>query len=211
MKKLIIIAQPSSKGFTHQILKTYRKASESYWDKVQVLDLYKKRNYQPYLEFEDMRVLGEDSNRIKMQKKIKWADELVFIFPVWWGNMPAIMKNFFDTNFSAWFAYKFRKGKAIPKKLLNWKTAKIYATCDGNSIIYNNILCPMYIEWYLKNYILWVFWIKVTKYELISKVRKKSSGDKDEILNEIISDLKTEHVQNNFNKIIHKILWKKET
>ena len=130
MKKLIIIAQPSSKWFTHRILKTYRNTSEGYWDKVQVIDLYKKRNYQPYLEFEDMKVLWEDPNREKMQKKIKWADELVFIFPVWWGNMPAIMKNFIDTNFAAWFAYKFQKGTPIPKKLLKWKTAKVYATCD---------------------------------------------------------------------------------
>lgn len=206
MKKLIIIAQPSSKWFTHQILKTYRTTSEFYWDKVQVIDLYKKRNYQPYLEFEDMRVLWEDPNREKFQKKIKWADELVFIFPIWWGNMPAILKNFIDTNFSAWFAYKFQKWSPIPKKLLSWKTAKIYATCDWNSIIYNNMLCPMYIEWYLKNYILWVFWIKVNDFELISKMRKKSDKQKEEILKKIELDLKAENMQLTFNEIINKIL-----
>jgi NAD(P)H dehydrogenase (quinone) len=32
--------------------------------------------------------------------------------------MPAIMKNFIDTNFAAGFAYKFQKGTPIPKKLL---------------------------------------------------------------------------------------------
>jgi len=32
--------------------------------------------------------------------------------------MPAILKNFIDTNFSAGFAYKFQKGSVIPKKLL---------------------------------------------------------------------------------------------
>lgn len=206
MKKLIIIAQPSSKGFTHKILKKYKEVSEFYWDKVEVLDLYKKRNYQPYLEFEDMKTLWEDPNREKFQKKIKWADELVFIFPVWWGNMPAIMKNFIDTNFGAWFAYRFQKGSVIPKKLLKWKTAKIYATCDGNSIIYNNILCPMYLEWYLKNYILWVFWIKITEYELISKMRKKTDNERSDILNKIEVELKAENIQSWFNKIINKIL-----
>ena len=57
MKRLLIIAQPSSKGFTHQILQTYKKACLWYGDDVEVLDLYKKENYQPYLEFEDMKVL----------------------------------------------------------------------------------------------------------------------------------------------------------
>lgn len=67
MNKLIIIAQPSSEWFTHKIAETYKKASEWYWDKVEILDLYKKENYQPYLEFEDMRVLWEDPNREKFQ------------------------------------------------------------------------------------------------------------------------------------------------
>jgi putative NADPH-quinone reductase len=206
MKKLIIIAQPSSKWFTHKILETYKKESESYWDDVDVLDLYKKENYQPYLEFEDMRVLWEDSNREKFQEKIKWADELVLIFPIWWGNMPAIMKNFIDTNFSAWFAYKFQKWSAIPKKLLKWKTAKIFTTCDWNSIIYNNLLCPMYIEDYLKYYILGVFWIEVKNYELYSHIRKKTNEEKEEILFDIKRDLKTEHMKWWFNKLIHQII-----
>jgi len=61
--------------------------------------LYKKENYQPYLEFQNMKVLNKDPNREKFQKEIKKADEIVFIFPIWWGNMPAILKNFIDTNF----------------------------------------------------------------------------------------------------------------
>jgi len=208
MKKLIVIAQPSSKWFTHKILKTYRKTSEFYWDKVQVIDLYKKRNYQPYLEFEDMKVLGKDPNREKMQKKIKWADEIVFIFPIWWGNMPAILKNFIDTNFGAWFAYKFQKWTPVPKKLLKWKKAKIFTTCDWYAIIYNNMFCPMYLEQYLSMYILWVFWIEVTDFTLISKMRKKSNEEKDEILKKIELDLKAENIQSWFKKIINKILKK---
>jgi len=206
MKKLIIIAQPSSKWFTHQILKKYRKVSEFYGDKVQVIDLYKKRNYQPYLEFEDMRVLWEDPNREKFQKKIKWADEIVFIFPIWWGNMPAIMKNFIDTNFTAWFAFRFQKWSAIPKKLLKWKTAKIFTTCDWYSIIYNNVFCPMYLEQYISMYILWVFWIHVTNYTLISKIRKKTDKEKEEILKNIEIDLKAEQMKWGFKKMINKIL-----
>jgi NAD(P)H dehydrogenase (quinone) len=56
-----------------------------------------------------MKVLNEDPNRKLFQEKIKNSDELIFVFPIWWGNMPAIMKNFFDTNFEAGFAYKFQK------------------------------------------------------------------------------------------------------
>lgn len=206
MKKLIIIAQPSSKWFTHKIAETYKNTSELYWDDVELLDLYKKENYQPYLEFEDMKVLWEDPNREKFQKKIKWADELVFIFPVWWGNMPAILKNFIDTNFWAGFAYKFQKWHTIPIKLLEWKTAKIYTTCDWISIIYNNVLCPMYLEEYLKLYIFWIFWIEVTEYELISKMRKRTEEEKKDFLKKIELDLKGEKMKHTFKDLIKSIL-----
>jgi multimeric flavodoxin WrbA len=34
-----------------------------------------------------------------MHDKILNADEIVLIAPIWWGQVPAIMKNFIDRNF----------------------------------------------------------------------------------------------------------------
>lgn len=206
MKKLIVIAQPSSKWFTHEIVSTYKKASESYGDKVEVLNLYKKENYQPYLEFEDMKVLWNDSNREKFQEKILWADELVFVFPIWWWYMPAIMKNFIDTNFAAGFAYRFQKWKSVPLKLLEWRTAKVFATCDGIKYMYNNMLCPIHIESYLRHYIFGVFGIELVDFELFSKMRKNTPEQKQEILEKIKVDLKAEKMKHSFKDMINKIL-----
>jgi NAD(P)H dehydrogenase (quinone) len=44
-----------------------------------------------------------------MQEKILWADEIVLVFPIWWGDMPAIMKNWMDCNFMSGFAFKYEK------------------------------------------------------------------------------------------------------
>jgi len=49
-----------------------------------VIDLYDKTLVQSFLSFEDKKILNDDINRKKMQEKITWADELVFIFPIWW-------------------------------------------------------------------------------------------------------------------------------
>ena len=206
LRKLIIIAQPSKRWFLWELQKKYIKETRKYWDTVKVIDLYKKENFQPNLSFEDMRVLNKDPNREKFQKLIKKADELVFIFPIWWGNMPAIMKNFIDTNFGAWFAYKFQKWSAIPKKLLKWKTSKIFTSCDGFKYMYNNYLCPMYIKKYIEFYILWVFWIELKQFELYDHMRKKTREEKDEILDNLSLDLKREHISGWFNKIIQNIL-----
>jgi len=53
--------------------------------------------------------MPEDKVKDKLQKKMSKADEYIFIFPVWWGGMPAILKNFFDTNLSSGFAFEYEK------------------------------------------------------------------------------------------------------
>jgi len=206
VKKLIIVAQPSKKWFLWEVAKFYKSESEKYWDEIEILDLYSKENFQPNLEFEDMKVLNDDPNREKFQKKIKEAQELVFVFPIWWGNMPAILKNFIDTNFWAGFAYKFQKWSPIPIKLLEWKKARIFTSCDGFKYIYNNYLCPMYLKKYIEIYILWVFWIELKDFKLYDKMRKKSEPEKKEILNDIALDIKRTKMTVDFRKIIKNII-----
>jgi len=206
MKKLIIIAQPSKKWFLWEIAKTYEKESIKIWNDIEILDLYEKKNFQPNLEFEDMKILNRDPNRKLFQEKIKNADELIFIFPIWWGNMPAIMKNFIDTNFEAGFAYKFQKWSSVPLKLLKWKTARVFTTCDGFKIIYNHYVCPMYLEKYIEMYILWVFWIELKSFNLFDRLRKRTREEKDEILEDISLEIKRENIVSPFQKIIKNIL-----
>jgi len=39
------------------------------------------------------------------QKKLLWADHVIFIFPLWWFGLPAILKGWFDRVLSVGFAY----------------------------------------------------------------------------------------------------------
>lgn len=139
MKKIIITANPSSKGFTHIIANRLQELSTKKWDIVEIIDLYKSELKQDYLTYEDLSEMWKDEKVKKIQEKITWADELVFVFPVWWGDMPAIMKNFWDNNFTTWFAYKYEKWwKQV--WLLKWKTARIIATSGAPSFFYSIIL-----------------------------------------------------------------------
>jgi NAD(P)H dehydrogenase (quinone) len=117
MHKLIITAHPSTKGFTHVLANTFKELSIQHGDTVEILDLYTTELKQDFLRFEDIREYREtakvDPTTQSIQEKIAKADELVFIFPIWWGDMPAIMKNFFDSNFLAGFAFRYENGKSV--------------------------------------------------------------------------------------------------
>ncbi|MEI6118190.1 MAG: NAD(P)H-dependent oxidoreductase [bacterium] len=104
---MIITANPSSQGFTHKIADTLAKLSIEKGDKIEILDLYTTSLRQDFLTYEDKKEQPKDPITHKIQEKIVWADELVFIFPIWRGDAPAIMKNFLDCNFSAGFAFKY--------------------------------------------------------------------------------------------------------
>jgi len=117
MKTLIVIANPAKASFTHALAESYKKSCQE----VEIIDLYDlDQAFLAYETMEDMKAgkYNGGEKQALVHEKISWADELVFFFPVWWGGMPAILKNFFDVNFSSGFAFEFMPGKSMPKQLL---------------------------------------------------------------------------------------------
>lgn len=145
MKILIIKAHPSSIGHTHKIADTYKSASEALGNEVRMHDLY-KTNYQlPFLSFENPRELSDSEAVQFFKSEVSWADEIVFVHPVWWHGVPAIMKNWIDTIFQAQFAFKYIEGK--PVGLLKGKSAKVIATAGGPELLFTFFLSPFKITW----------------------------------------------------------------
>ena len=64
------------------------------------------------------------------QESLAWADHLVFVYPNWWGSMPALLKGFFDRTLLPGFAFKFRPNSSLWDKLLSGRTAQILVTMD---------------------------------------------------------------------------------
>jgi NAD(P)H dehydrogenase (quinone) len=49
---------------------------------------------------------------------------------MWWYGYPALMKGFIDRTFLPGITFQPTQGKALPKKLLKGKTARIIITAD---------------------------------------------------------------------------------
>ena len=106
MNTLIVYAHPNPKSFNASVLKTVTdNLSENHF--VQLIDLYAD-NFDPVLRFDEdhpRRSLTEDPATQKYRDLVTWAEQFIFIFPIWWSGMPAIMKGFIDRVFVAGFAY----------------------------------------------------------------------------------------------------------
>lgn len=180
MNKLIITANPSSIAFTHKIAEKFAELSKQKWDSIELLDLYKTELKQDFLRFEDVKNVKIDETTKKIQEKISWADELVFIFPIWWSDAPAIMKNFIDCNFMSWYAFKYENWK--PVWLLKWKTARVISTSWAPSFVYKIFPAKITRIWWMMR--LWFCWIKQKSFTVFWNM-DSSKTDKNKYLEEI--------------------------
>ena len=137
MKTLIIYAHPETNGHGHFTLKSVEEWHKKNQIDYELIDLYKIK-YDPVLHEDEHYTAGNvkitEQNK-KFQEKIRGTERLIFIYPVWWGSMPAILKGFFDRVFTAGFAFNFSPapilGKyigGIPIKLLKGKKAAVFLT-----------------------------------------------------------------------------------
>ena len=99
-----------------------------------MLDLYRDEHQQPFFTYDNANALQTDEAMKYYQEKIAKADEVVFVFPYWWGSFPAILKNFFDWNLSKDFAFTYVDSR--PKGLLTGKTVKVFTTTGAPKFIY---------------------------------------------------------------------------
>jgi 1,4-dihydroxy-2-naphthoate octaprenyltransferase len=75
----------------------------------------------------------------KAQELIHWAQHIVFIYPTWWGTMPALLKGFIDRVFTSGFAFEETEAGTGYEPLLRGKTAEIFTTMDTPFVIYQLI------------------------------------------------------------------------
>ena len=108
MNVLVIYAHPYNQSFNHAIKETIVMSANSTGNLVEVRDLY-ALDFDPVLRAEEL-VNSFKGNPVLAdvaieQNYIRWADMVVFVYPLWWAGMPAILRGYLDRVLSFGFAY----------------------------------------------------------------------------------------------------------
>lgn len=72
----------------------------------------------------------------KAQELIAWAEHLVIFFPLWLGDMPALLKAFFEQTLRPGFAVGTAGAGRMPKKLLKGRSARVVVTMGMPAFFY---------------------------------------------------------------------------
>ena len=130
MKKvLIIIGHPDKESFNFGLAEAYKKGAIASGADVKEIVL-RDLNFSANLQFGYRKRTDLETDLMDAQDKIKWAEHLVWIYPVWWGSVPALLKGFIDRVFLPGFAFQKRENSVWWDKLLKNKTARIISTLD---------------------------------------------------------------------------------
>jgi len=134
---LILLGQPSSNSLCAALARTYADAARHCGAEVRLLELG-KMVFDPILHhgYEHPQPLEPDLR--VAQADITWAQHLVWVYPIWWGGLPALLKGFLDRIFLPGFAFKYRANSALWDCLLIGRSAELLVTMDSP---------PWYYRW----------------------------------------------------------------
>ena len=139
-KYLIVYCHPWNGSFHHDILKQIIKNIKDRGSSYELIDLYHDC-FDPAYDTEDLKLYqsGETGDPLvkKYVKLLQYVDHIVFVTPIWWNDVPAILKGFLNKVIR-----EIRKisqmvdDNDFNKRIIKIKKAEIFTTSNSPNIYY---------------------------------------------------------------------------
>jgi len=134
---LVILGHPGRHSLGAALAEAYLQAARAAGHEVRLLRL-DQLAFDPVLHagYQGGQALEPDLQAA--QAAIHWASHLSFVYPIWWGSVPALLKGFLDRVLLPGFAFQYRPGARYPEPLLRGRSAHLLVTMDTP---------PWYFRW----------------------------------------------------------------
>jgi NAD(P)H dehydrogenase (quinone) len=126
---LLILAHPAQSSLCRALAEAYRKGAAEVGHEVRFLALGELA-FDPILHDGYSTLQPLEPDLVAAQEAINWAQHLVFVYPTWWGAIPALLKGFFDRVFLPGFAFGYRDNSPFWDRLLAGRSAHLLVTMD---------------------------------------------------------------------------------
>lgn len=136
----VILGHPDSTSLCGALARTYAEGARAAGASVREINLG-DLTFDPVLRHGYREAQALEPDLVAAQETISWADTLVFVYPTWWGSVPAVLKGFVDRTFLPGFAFKYRENSSLWDRLLTGRTARLLVTMDSP---------PWYYRWVVR-------------------------------------------------------------
>ena len=134
---LIILGHPARarQSFSEALAVAYQNGAQRTGHEVQLVNIA-RLNFDPILHEGYQGDQSPELDISEAQQKIRWAEHIVFIYPMWGYMIPALLKGFFERTFTPGFAYAEKSSNPLKSGLLIGKSARIIQTTGMPSLVY---------------------------------------------------------------------------
>lgn len=144
MRVAIVFNHPYEGSFGNAILNAVTKGLEKASHQVDLMHL-DNDGFNPVMSKADLKAFVEhkpiDPQVIDYNERLKKADYLMFIFPIWWDLMPAMTKGFIDRVLSPGVVYEHHpRGFGLLPLLKNLKGVTVITTMNKPKIMYSLLI-----------------------------------------------------------------------
>ncbi len=133
----VVLGHPDSGSLCGAIARAYVEGARSGGATVREINLGEMA-FDPVLRHGYREVQPLEPDLVEAQEAIAWAEQVVFVYPNWWGSMPALLKGFIDRVFLPGYAFKYRPNSQLWDRLLAGRRGRLLVTMDSP---------PWYYRW----------------------------------------------------------------
>lgn len=134
MHVLLLFAHPRRRSFTGELADAFCQGLQGAGHSVEFADLYAE-GFDPVLDDGQfgletaMDPLGPRPADVQAeQARLERAEGLVFVYPFWWSDVPALLKGWFDRVWSYGYAYAYEADLSRSTRL---RVRKALALCPA--------------------------------------------------------------------------------
>lgn len=135
MNVLIILGHPRTDSLCGALANAYGRGAIEAGTEVRQLDLA-TLDFDPQVRTISPNQQTFEDDILKARELILWAEHLVFVYPTWWGTMPALLKGFLDRVLTPGFAFNTCEGGTGYQGLLDGRSAQLITTMDTPPLVH---------------------------------------------------------------------------
>ncbi|MFC6101320.1 NAD(P)H-dependent oxidoreductase [Olivibacter domesticus] len=144
MRTVIVYNHPYEGSYCNAILGVVTNGLRKANHEIDLIHL-DRDEFNPRMSAEDLKAFVAhqpiDPQVIDYCERLKKADHLIFIFPIWWDIMPATTKGFIDRVLSPGVVYDHHpRGFGLVPLLKNLKSVTLVTTMNKPKIMYSLLI-----------------------------------------------------------------------
>jgi NAD(P)H dehydrogenase (quinone) len=136
MRVLVVYCHPVPDSFCAVVRDTVIAALKARGRELRLIDLYAE-NFDPVMRGDERRTYNDhspvDPALAAHIDHLKWAQQIVFVYPTWWFGLPAMLKGWFDRVWATDVAFRMpaRKTGQIKPLMTHIEKIAVVTTCGA--------------------------------------------------------------------------------